>query len=352
MYQQHLKDEKLESDTEFMEKLAADYKHPAVEVMTDVRQLAKAFAEADVFDHEHSVPEWPLGAKYDGTTLINCDFNDPAAVYRGKLDRVEVHEPMSIVWDWKTSWAMLSPAQMDANIQAKMYAVLWFAAQPSASAVRVNFWYVRWNSIRYRDYNRDELDLMIDDLEHFREIRNEAIKKNKWEPVPCSKCKWCEFQCPLKTKLVKASAFLVPRKPEDVKELVNALTIVKAAEAQLTDLIKFWAEEHGPVAGDRTTYGFTKKDSTSYPLDRMLAEMTSPEFLTSLGLDPADGKPAVEWVLEVIKHWAVHHDLSLGKLNVGKLGTYLKAKKRADLKEHLANSGVASVATTTPFGEL
>lgn len=115
-----------------------------------------------------------------------CDYKDPAAYFRGKVDLVlsRPDDRTVIAVDWKTGTSRYSDGS-----QERRYAAMLFAAFPDVEHVRARWVYFKDSNVSSYDFDRsDEPDLRDSVDSVVREIGN-SRSLDAWPKKPTALCR-------------------------------------------------------------------------------------------------------------------------------------------------------------------
>jgi hypothetical protein len=140
--------------------------------------------------------EWQLAMLQNGRA---CDYKDPAAFFRGKLDNVtlDLKELPTYAWmvDWKTGNVREEPFELETN------ALLLKANYPSLETIVGEYFWMKTgqNGLRYTFSNHAET------FNRLWRLRGEAegyLRTGSWPERKNPLCGWCDvLKCVNNTKL-------------------------------------------------------------------------------------------------------------------------------------------------------
>jgi putative RecB family exonuclease len=198
---------------------------------------------------------------------------------RGVIDELRTElidgQPTTIVRDFKTSWQVPSQARVDRDLQLTVYALL--CAPDGAERVKVELDMVRHDRVLESWRTAEDI------AEARKRILADAralLEETEWTPRPGAICSWCPHTdaCPAVQQADAAPG--VPLSAEQAKVKASELVALKRRLAELTEELKTWCSEHGPVALDGVQIGFFRRESYRYPLE------PTRQILTDRGYDP------------------------------------------------------------------
>lgn len=239
--------------------------------------------------------------------------------YEMTLDLITLHDDQTAeISDWKSYYGIVDPD----TFQARLYSLGLMMLNPNLTKVIFRMEFVRWGVGRSITFTRDNVEALQAEAGSYR-ARQLLLHANghQMEPTAGNHCRYCPLlatTCPLSDVLPGAKM----EPPDIVERLVYFREAAKRLEGGLRD----WCKEQGPVEyNDRAGHIYRAAWGTS----------TRKSF------------PLIE-TAKIIADWQnrTKEDLA-SKLTVGGLSTPLKAKKRADLADALAD--VAEVKISGKF---
>lgn len=312
-YVKHLVAERRKTDVQFFEALAAECSPEAVEAL-------HSFHHTYIFEPQQ-VYAAELYIALDEHFFVADESGRPK-VYEGTLDLVQlVSTTEAVCDDWK-SWYQIADAD---TFQSKLYPLLLFCLNPSLEKITFRLQFVRWGAVREAVYTRADVEKLRTIAERERKRQVELhLAGGSEEARPGAHCTWCPLLlhgCPI----LEQNPF-AQRTPQETLERV--MVMKKALAADLVTL-KAWVNECGPVGtqdANGTVYqaAFERSERRSFPLVESLP------------------------ILEEAKRKG---DDLLAPLSISGLTPYLKAKKRAVLRERLAEVQRVKVGTKFVTGE-
>jgi hypothetical protein len=272
----------------------------AVQEMNMIQQQCYRFAESELPTKlDYTEFEGAMAMKLtDDFKAIPCDWDDPEAFARGKLDILTYsydeeagHIDELIVYDHKTQ------VNIDKSLtpQLKFYMWMIHKSYPDANKIQAMLHFTRY------DKYEQGFVLLKDELEMLQEIEDDILarirfaeNRTNWEASTCTYCNYCDFlgSCPA----TKGTHDLkIPDKittQEEALILLDKLAAIKPMERRIDRIIREFVERYDLDALDtgKVRYGYVpseRLDWSSLNKDLRLKEEVI-EKLRELELDPTD----------------------------------------------------------------
>lgn len=248
-----------------------------------------------------------------------------SAAYEMTLDLVTLHDEQTAeITDWKSYYQVIEPD----TFQGRLYSLGLFMLNPNLKKVIFRMEFVRWGVGRSITFTRDNVEAIQTEAKAYR-ARQLSLHEcavfsgddGAFEPTAGNHCRYCPLvatTCPLSEVL--------PQQKMDPTEIVERLVYFKQAAKALEGGLRDYCKEKGPVdyndgAGHIYRAQWGTQSKKSFPLLETV-------------------KLVADWLKQT------KEDLT-PKLTVSGLSTLLKAKKRSDLADELAN--VAEVKVSGKF---
>ncbi|MCK9601494.1 MAG: PD-(D/E)XK nuclease family protein, partial [Sphaerochaeta sp.] len=269
--------------------IAAYIRHLQEEnLQTDFTWAAIALVEADAVMSEEgrilSADEWEeVTSIFNG--FVSSHMFDPSCVAEVEkrekipldgltfwtvIDLLEVEDGQAKLWDWKSSWKVLSQAEVARDFQLRVYA--WAVHKLYGyDEVRCALDFVRHGAIREVVIGPEEIAATEERiLKSIAAIEAET----EWTPTPGSHCSWCPWagECPL-------------MEGEDPEELAGRILVLEGQLREAQAKLKEYCNEHGPVTVGGETFGYLPPKDGGYTITDKPAFAAA---LDSHGLDPWD----------------------------------------------------------------
>ncbi|MBW1990793.1 MAG: hypothetical protein JRI59_01415, partial [Deltaproteobacteria bacterium] len=152
------------------------------------------------------------------------------------------------------------------------------ALYPEVEEVLLRLHFLRYGKEREVLLSPRDLDGVPDELQ----ARIEVIEADQtFTPTPGSFCGMCGVtaHCPVMSKALAPVEILAPATREQAEKAASLLLTLRQMEKELTNRLKEWVKQNGPVQVGDLTYG--PAHVTSYDLDAK----TVVDFLLGEGLD-------------------------------------------------------------------
>jgi len=304
-YTRHLINERLEQDLDWFDEHLDG-------LLPDARELLGGLRKDFKID-----PEVVLGTEYYIT--LNAEFAPcPAdqADYEMTLDRVTIlSDTEAEIDDYKSNFMAFEAD----TFQTKLYSLGLLMMMPSLEKVTFRLQFVRWNRDKIAKFTRNDIPALQAEARQWRKIQEQIHMHNAFDAVPPAKslivypvysgshCVYCPLLaagCPIEKNPYK----------DPTGQLFNVLYF-KAALKRAEEAVRANADKLGPLTvrdgiGTEYTGAWTIVEKRSYDIN----------------------------CLPVVLAWdKKKKDDLLHKLTVSGLSSPLKAKKRAELADELAN---------------
>ncbi len=256
----------------------------------------------------------------DAFQVIDDGALPPRPSYEMTLDLVLVHDPVTgEIQDYKSHYRTFDPD----TFQAKLYSLGLLKLNPKLEKVYFRLEFVRWGIGRSVTYTRDDVPKLEAEARKWRKHQLKLHEASAQLRIaqPGSHCVYCPLLgngCPLGERNPYAEMSL--------EERLRQVVYMREAVKKGLEVIKDHCAAEGPLeytddAGNRYRAEWGVKDRKSFPLVEALPILDQYQRAT--------------------------RDEILPKLTISGLGTLLRAKKRQDLADELAN--VAEVRTGARF---
>lgn len=265
-----------------MTGLVVKYKIYDQENISIITKAARAYMVHPPSGIENIIgTEEGLAVSWDSTNneFIECDWDDPDAVYRGKIDILIMEGTVATIIDHKTY-----PTIMAADtFQMRFYAWLVKQFYPFVTGVNVIMHFCRAELdtftrpvfLSLEDIKATEDDLLL--LTHAAE----SIPEKDAEATPHFYCTYCPIMdsCP---RLEEVNELLISCSEDAANGLRDSYGI-KLKKAKNDKKLKKFAETYGEIVAGSISYGIrTKKEWV--PAPGMERDMW--KYLESSGIDP------------------------------------------------------------------
>lgn len=241
------------------------------------------------------------------------------ADYEMTLDLITLHDEQTAeITDWKSYYQVVEPD----TFQGRLYSLGLFMLNPNLQKVIFRMEFVRWGVGRSVTFTREQVIDLQTEAAAYRGRQLLLHEPDRvFEATAGNHCRYCPLvatTCPLSEVL--------PMQKMDPTEIVERLVYFKQAAKALEGGLRDYCKEKGPV---------DYNDGAGHI------------YRAEWGTQSRNSFPLVE-TAQIVAAW-MHKtkDNILGKLTVGGLSSLLKAKKRADLADELAN--VAEVKVSGKF---
>jgi hypothetical protein len=269
----------------------------------DVREILEPQAERIEFD-----PEQVYATELHCT--MDADFRanvlESNASYDSTLDLVLVHESTrATIIDWKSQFAAIDPD----TFQARLYSLQLFMLNPQFERVTFELRFVRWGGkARSVTFTREQVPELQQEARRWRELQIKLHQEKRAAgALPGTHCVYCPLLangCPVEDNPAG-----------DPKSMLAKVLYFREAIKGFSATLKTHCDEHGPISvkdgvGNEYRAEWGIGERKRYPLD----------------------------ALPVIQKWDKQREKGfMQNLSISGLGTPLRARKREDLADELAN---------------
>lgn len=241
-----------------------------------------------MLEHIFGIEE-SLAVKFVEGKWVECDYNDPEAIYRGKIDILAIDGSRARIIDHKTQPYIEKAAN---TFQLGGYAWLVKIHYPQITEVETILHYCR-PELNFYSYPYLWSDDELKNIE--AEIRMEisvAENLDSFEPNPNYYCKYCPAQldCPIIPQMKKhATAFEGVKKgpimsAQEAKDVAGEINVVEEAIGVLKKNLQNFVKEVGPVQIHGKEYSYSA--SESYEVEKSEDKRELMQMLGNYGLDP------------------------------------------------------------------
>lgn len=316
LYVKHLSGHKLRRDYAFFEHLLKGMEPSARIILEDLREM-----EIDpdtIYSTEHRISL---------TEDFAPDPNRAAPAYEGTLDLILVtDERRAMIIDYKSQFAAVDPED---TFQGRFYPMLLFCANPMFEEIEFTLRFLRWGKERSIKFCRDDVERLQAEARQWREmqVKLHGLIDPRFvesEASPGNHCVYCPLLwdgCPIEKNPFS----------KEPKELVRRALYHKMALKAHMDVLKPHCDKDGAVQitdsiGNKYEAGWEVQERKSYNLD----------------------------VLPTLLEWDNDHksDPVIPKLTVSGLTQLVKAKKRADLADTVANFAEVKAQSRFRIGKI
>jgi PD-(D/E)XK nuclease superfamily len=296
---------------------------------TEAREVLERFRDNHAFDPE-KILATELHIALDGNFLPIEQPGDDGRVaeYEGTLDLVMLHSLTEAeIDDWKSYYQVIEAD----TFQSKLYPLLLMCLNPSLERVKFVLEFIRYGASRCIEYTRKDMPWLKELAERERARQRKlhelvSVGDRNLKASPGRHCTWCPLLlngCPV--------AETNPYGQMTAEQRLRFALWLQEAEKQNTRLLKDFMVERGPIRyrdenQSEHVAGFVPTEKKFYPY-----------------------RDAVS----ILDEWFSTHPGERGlrdKLTISGLSTALKAEKRAELAEKLADFVDVRVETELRVG--
>jgi hypothetical protein len=296
---------------------------------TEAREVLEKFRDNHAFDPQKILAtELHIALDENFVPIEHPGDDGPIAAYEGTLDLVMLHSLTEAeIEDWKSYYQII-----DADtFQSKFYPLLLMCLNPSLERVKFALEFVRYGVSRCVEYTREDMP-WLKELAQRERTRQRKLHElvssgdRDLKVSPGRHCTWCPLLlngCPV--------AETNPYGQMTAEERLRFALWLQEAEKQNTRVLKELMVEHGPIRyrdenDSEYVAGFVPTEKRFYPYQ--------------------DG-------VSILDEWFTTHpdERSLrAKLTISGLSSAIKAEKRAELAQKLAEIADVRVETELRIG--
>jgi len=200
-----------------------------------------------------------------------CDWSD--ASYRGILDVIDINGTHCTVTDWKSQPHIISRTDLDNplayGVPEQLTNYCWLASKvyPYLETFSARIFYNRYGFYDETKRTPEDLDL----FEQALLIKEEKISEiDSWDPIPGKHCQYCDFihMCPLANDLSIENNQIISQ--EQAVQAAQRITVMDSLSKGLKEKLKDYVDANDEVRiGENWVYGFCKKESRTWPADKV-----------------------------------------------------------------------------------
>lgn len=317
-YVNYLVSSRRTSDLEMLDSLTR-------RVSTEAQTALARFRDNHFFDPERIVAtELHIELDEEFRPIEGLANGDARAAYEGTLDLVALDSLSEAeIDDWKSYYQVVEAD----TFQSKLYPLLLMCLNPSIERVKFVLEFVRYGASRTVEYTRQDLpqlkELAMRERSRQSKLHQLYSKRSGGDPNPSPgrQCTWCPLLlggCPM--------AQTNPYSQMTAEQRLRFAIWLQEAEKQNTRVIKELMVERGPIR-------YRDGNGSAYLADFVPREKKSYPYSTAVSI--LDG-------------WFVGHpeeQVLRDKLTISGLSSAIKAEKRFELAQQLANVADLHVET-------
>jgi hypothetical protein len=259
---------------------------------------------------------------------------DDDVMVRGKADLVLVNGRSGEVVDWKSGRFPVSEDELQDDLQARTYALLLHANNPSLEEVIVTFLFVRWGVRRTVRYYARHFEATLTEWRDIYAAINEQLKgKNlfdnkRWKATPGAHCGMCQVAsvCPIGEEAIRNVATLTSG---DAEQLAERLISMDSMREALRNRLKEYVKEKGPVEAFGFRFDFFPSASYQYNVPQV--ERIARQHFVDPTLFTKIDSEALARAIRNNPAMAAQIDAEKARWDVGKVAfTYRKIKDTGD----------------------
>lgn len=240
--------------------------------------------------------ELMLAVKFDGEEIVQCDFDDPDAIMRGKIDLLFFSDDAkgAKIIDHKTQMNI----ETSDTFQMGVYSWLTSKCYPWLEHIESSLYFAQFGVYS---------EPVVWNKEDLKRIEGEILAKidivearDNWDACPNYHCQYCQFvgECPALKDMVDVDEItgFIRVKDDNTKILGDTTKAIKLAqrikvlETYVTDAkknLKDHISEFGPISIPGVIYEFRAKTEVNWDKANKIKD-TLKEVLEKYGLDAMD----------------------------------------------------------------
>lgn len=190
----HLLLEELAKNDMVLPKVSYDFKYSSRQDIVSYKKTFRDFVFSDFGekylsndDYTFFGAEVEFGVKLEDGVLSETSYWNKKALFRGKIDHVNIHDDTMYLLDWKSGRVNQYPA----ILQLVMYAVWCFLKYENINIVKTAFVYIEHGVEKTYTFKRKHLDDLIAKV--MEKINNVELE-TKFNKKESKLCEYCEFR--------------------------------------------------------------------------------------------------------------------------------------------------------------
>lgn len=295
----------------------------------EAREVLEKFRNNHAFDPEKILAtELHIRLDHNFQPLADSDGDGQTPEYEGTLDLVMLHSLTEAeIDDWKSYYQVIEAD----TFQSKFYPLLLMCLNPSLERVKFVLEFIRYGASRYAEYARKDLpwlkELAQRERARQRKLHESAASDERDLKVsPGRHCTWCPLilnGCPV--------AQTNPYSQLTAEERLRFALWLQEAEKQNTKVLKDLMVERGPIH-------YRDENQSEYLADFVPTEKRFYPYRDAVS---------------ILDKWFGTHPDEQGlrdKLTISGLSSALKAEKRVELAQNLAEVADVRLETELRIG--
>lgn len=200
-----------------------------------------------------------------------CEWGE--ASYRGILDVVDIDGRFATTTDWKSQPHIIAQGELDNplgyGVPEQMTNYCWLLSKfyPQIDVYKARIWYLRYGFYHETTRTREDLEL----FEQALMAKEQKISEiDNWDPVPGKHCQYCDFvhMCPLANDLSLENNEVITQ--DQAVQAAQRVHVMDSLSKMLKEKLKDYVNGNDEVVyGDNFVYGFNKKESSTWPADKL-----------------------------------------------------------------------------------
>lgn len=188
-------------------------------------------------------------------------------VYSSDIDRLDIESSHADIWDYKSHFGVFEPT----TIQAIFYPWILWKVMPHLETITFNLDFVRWNTVRTREFTREHLEQMDQYMKNQVDRLVTAWKADEWPASINSQCVYCHHDCPLVAAGLTRNAVGQIQSEDQAKQMAQELYAMMRTSKQIQASLRNYAMQNGTIkAANDIEIGFKRQDRKKYNVEAIV----------------------------------------------------------------------------------
>lgn len=191
---------------------------------------------------------------------------------RLKIDRLEIGgNYIARIWDLKTGHKIETPEE---SKQGKVYGAALARAFPKVQGVRFGLYYPRVRQYKEIEFGPKDLEEGARWITGVSKRIDAAAAEGRFRPTPGPACQDCPifYDCEKRKEL---STVEIPRDSGMAGDLFERLLMVERERGDITEALKQWVENNGPVEVNGMIANYQLKERLEFPIAQLIPILNS-----------------------------------------------------------------------------
>jgi len=261
----------IESGTQLIGEVLADYGHLRPEIQEEIHQLCQGVIETHLLN---------LDTFYGSEETFKAEL--PSIILTGRLDELHVQDDTAEIIDTKSNHVIPTPAKVAEDFQLKTYAFLVINRLSQVRGVKGTLYLPRYGVYRSATWERDELERWG---EHLGRLSDSLQNDEPKEAVPNPLCQYCAASLPgggCKAWKKTYGLESVIRSESEAQEAAKQILALEQRLKARRSVLQAYCKDNGKVDAGGRRFGYF--ESESYKVNAAVLE----DALLDTDLDPYD----------------------------------------------------------------